>query len=174
MKDASTEKEIVWLGVGANVGNRAVRLRRAAATLDCPPLIKVRRCSPVYETSPVGPRQRWFLNAVLEVETTMSPRELLVFVKGAERRLGRRRRRRWGPREIDIDIVSYGTRRLRSANLTLPHPRWAERKFVLRPLADLRPRLRVPGATGTVAQLLRKLTAPDQSIRLYPREVFRR
>ena len=81
--------------------------------------------------------------------------------------LGRRRRRKWGPREIDLDVLYFGRRVVRRGGLSVPHPRRAERLFVLRPLADLAPRFKDPVLGVTVAALLRRLTAPDQSIRVF-------
>jgi 2-amino-4-hydroxy-6-hydroxymethyldihydropteridine diphosphokinase len=125
----------------------------------------------VYETSPVGPRQRWFLNAVAELRTALPPTELLSRLKALERRLGRKRRsRRWGPREIDLDLLFYGRRRLRGRGLVVPHARLRERKFVLRPLADLAPAFRDPVTGLTVRTLLRRLTDPAQTVRLYRRK----
>jgi 2-amino-4-hydroxy-6-hydroxymethyldihydropteridine diphosphokinase len=160
-------KERVFIGLGSNVGRRPVFLRRAVSALKKTPGVRVVRVSPVYETSPVGPRQRCFLNAVLEVRSHEGPEDLLKRLQALERALGRRRRRRWGPREIDLDLLLFGRRRANRPGLTLPHPRWRERKFVLWPLADLAPRFRDPADGSTVAALRRKLTDPDQTIKLY-------
>jgi 2-amino-4-hydroxy-6-hydroxymethyldihydropteridine diphosphokinase len=154
--------ERVFVGVGSNVGRRLVFLRRAAGALARVPGIKIVRASPVYETSPVGPRQRDFLNAVLELRSTLGPHDLLQRMKEIETALGRRARRRWGPREIDLDLIFFGHRRCRGA-LQLPHPRWKKRKFVVWPLADIAP------AFASAALVRQKLTDPDQSIKLYPR-----
>lgn len=157
--------ERVFVGAGSNVGRRLIFLRRATRALSCLPGVKIVRSSPVYETSPVGPRQRDFLNAVLELRSSMGPEELLQQMKTIENALGRRRRRRWGPREIDLDLLFYGERR-RRGSLQLPHPRWKERKFVVWPLSDIAP------SFGRVAEVRHKLTDPDQSIRLYPRPLL--
>lgn len=157
--------ERVFVGVGSNVGRRLIFLRRAARALAQLPGVKVVRSSPVYETSPVGPRQRNFLNAVIELRSSSGPHELLRQMKAIEKVLGRRRGRRWGPREIDLDLLFFGDRRCRGA-LTLPHPRWKARKFVVWPLAD------IAAAFGRVAQVREKLTDPDQSIKLYPRPLL--
>lgn len=157
--------ERVFVGVGSNVGRRLIFLRRAARALDQLPGVKIVRFSPVYETSPVGPRQRDFLNGVLELRSSLGPDELFQHMKRIENELGRRRRGRWGPREIDLDLLFFGDRRSRGA-LTLPHPRWKERKFVVWPLAD------IASTFGPVAQVREKLTDPDQSIKLYPRPLL--
>jgi 2-amino-4-hydroxy-6-hydroxymethyldihydropteridine diphosphokinase len=157
--------ERVFVGVGSNVGRRLIFLRRAARALSRLPGVKIICASPVYETSPVGPRQRNFLNAVLELRSSLEPEELLRQMKGIENVLGRRRRQRWGPREIDLDLIFFGSQRCRGA-LTLPHPRWKERKFVVWPLADIAP------SFGRVAEARQKLTDPDQSIKLYRRPLL--
>jgi 2-amino-4-hydroxy-6-hydroxymethyldihydropteridine diphosphokinase len=156
-----------FIGLGGNVGNRLSRLRRAVQRLKDIPLTRVHRLSPVYETSPVGPRQRRFLNAVVELRTALPPSVLLRALKGLEEDLGRRRRRRWGPREIDLDILYYGSRVVRKGDLRIPHPERLKRRFVLVPLADIAPRFQDPVAERPLAALSRRLTAPDQRIRLF-------
>lgn len=161
----------VFLGVGGNVGDRRRHLRRAAAAVAALPGTRVVAASAVYETSPVGPRQKDFLNAALEIRTDLAPAALLAALKEIERSLGRRRRVRWGPREIDLDILYWGHRRLRAGGLEIPHPRRLERKFVLRPLLDLSPRFRDPVTGRTLAFHARRLTAPDQRIRLFSQSI---
>lgn len=161
-----TTRDRVFLGLGSNVGRRGDRLRRAARAIAGLPGTRVRRASSVYETSPVGPRQADYLNAVLEIATALGPRELLRALKALERRLGRRPRGRWRPREIDLDIVFYGRRRVHAPGLVVPHPRWKERRFVVDPLAEIAPRFRDPETGRTVAAIRAKLTAPDQRIKL--------
>ncbi|MDP8976635.1 MAG: 2-amino-4-hydroxy-6-hydroxymethyldihydropteridine diphosphokinase [Actinomycetota bacterium] len=128
-----------YLGLGSNVGDRWAHLRRAAAAL--PGLV---RTSPVYETEPVGgpPGQGHFLNAVVELETSLEPRALLAVCHGLEEAAGRVRTERHGPRTLDVDvllIVGDATDHLTvdEPDLTVPHPRMWERPFVLIPLADL-------------------------------------
>jgi 2-amino-4-hydroxy-6-hydroxymethyldihydropteridine diphosphokinase len=157
----------VFVGLGSNVGDRLGKLKAAAGALDGLPSTRVVGRSPVYETSPVGPRQRDFLNAVVEVRTAAEPAEFLRCLQGIERRLGRRRRAKWGPREIDLDILFHGRRRVRAGKLSVPHPRLRERLFVLRPLADLAPRFKDPVSGASVRALLGRLTAPDQRIRVF-------
>lgn len=160
-------RERVFIGLGSNVGNRLAHLRKAVEALNRLPGIRVVGKSPVYETAPVGPRQRDFLNAVAELRSDLAPGVLLASLKGIEKKMGRRVRRRWGPREIDLDLLHFGRRRRRSAALALPHPRWRERRFVLAPLAALAPRWKDPETGQTAAALSRKLTDPGQRIRLY-------
>ena len=129
-----------YLSLGSNVGDRVAHVRQAIELLDRTPGVSVARVAGTYETEPVGVRdQAWFLNTVAEVSTELSPHELLEAVKAVERAVGRTPTYRWGPREIDVDILLYDDLRLADDRLTVPHPRMAERLFVLLPLRELRP-----------------------------------
>jgi len=127
-----------YLGLGANLGDRLGNLERAVEGLAAQPGVRVVRSSRVYETDPVGgPAQPEFLNAVVEVETDLPPLELLEACRRVEAELGRVRAERWGPRTIDIDILTYGDETIVEPDLVVPHPRMHERAFVLVPLAEL-------------------------------------
>ena len=139
--------------LGANLGDRARALRRAVAALRATDGVRVRASSRVYETAPVGPSDRPYLNQVLRVETTRTPMGLLVVAKCLEAAAGRRPGRRWGARALDVDLLDCGGARARTPWLTLPHPRIAERAFVLAPLRDVAPSWR-PDGRRTVAALL--------------------
>jgi 2-amino-4-hydroxy-6-hydroxymethyldihydropteridine diphosphokinase len=119
---------------------------------------QVVRRSPVYETDPVGPQQPDFLNAVVELETGLEPRELLAEFQRIERSVGRTPGERWGPREIDIDLLLYGDVRIDEQDLRVPHVGLIQRAFVLVPLADIAPAAEVPGI-GSVASLLERVDA---------------
>jgi 2-amino-4-hydroxy-6-hydroxymethyldihydropteridine diphosphokinase len=135
-----------FLGLGSNLGDRMANLQRAIDLLAGRPGIQVLRSSRVYETDPVGgPAQPPYLNAVVEVATRLSPQELLEVCLAVERRLGRVRGERWGPRTIDIDLLTYGREELNEPSLTVPHPRMHERAFVLVPLLELAPDPPLPG-----------------------------
>lgn len=108
----------------------------------------------MWETAPIGPEQAPFLNAVLVVDTILGPRPLLEACLEIEREAGRERRERWGPRELDLDILLYGDAEISAEGLVVPHPRLAERRFVLAPLAEAWPGAMVPGK-GAVEDLLR-------------------
>jgi 2-amino-4-hydroxy-6-hydroxymethyldihydropteridine diphosphokinase len=143
---------LAYVGLGANLGDREGTIRAAVA--DLPGVVAV---STLRETDPVGiTDQPRFLNGVAVLETELAPRELLDGLLAVERRLGRERGRRWGPRTIDLDLLLYGDEVIDETGLTIPHPRLHERRFVLEPLADLAPELVVPGH-GRVKDLLAKL-----------------
>lgn len=141
------------LGLGGNLGDPVAAMGEALRFLDARADCRVTAASRLYRTPPWGKTdQPWFVNACARVETELDPAGLLDAAMEIERRLKRERRERWGPRTIDIDILTFGTVALRSERLTLPHPRLHERAFVLGPLADLAPELVVAGRT--VAQWL--------------------
>jgi 2-amino-4-hydroxy-6-hydroxymethyldihydropteridine diphosphokinase len=127
-----------FLGLGSNLGDRRGYLRDAIGTLG--PM--VRQVSPVYETDPVGgPEQDRYLNVVVEVATDLGPRELLAVCHRLESGANRVRDERWGPRTLDVDILLVDGVTVDEPDLQIPHPRWRERRFVLRPLADIAPDL---------------------------------
>ncbi len=143
----------VYLGLGSNVGNRLGNLRMALRLLA--PLCRVEETSSLYETAPLGVEaQPPFYNAVCRVSTGLEPRGLLRHLKNIEFQIGRRPGVHWGPRPIDMDIILYGDAVVEEPDLIVPHPRLAERAFVLVPLAKLAPRLRHPVLGGTMQQLL--------------------
>jgi len=127
--------------------------------------LRLGRVSSIYETEPIGfAEQRWFLNLVAEAETDLFPMQLLVRTLKIERSLGRVRTMKNGPRTIDIDILLYAKTVIHSATLEVPHPRMAERRFVLAPLAELAPELRHPVTHKSVREMLD--AAPAQAVRL--------
>ena len=128
------------------------------------------RRSALHETAPVGVTdQPDFLNAVAEIRTTLPPAELLARILQLERQMGRVRTQRWGPRVLDIDILLYGAQALALPGLTVPHPRMAERAFVLRPLAEIAPDLRFPDgetAQNKWARLRKNGNKSERGVRL--------
>jgi 2-amino-4-hydroxy-6-hydroxymethyldihydropteridine diphosphokinase len=149
----------VYLSLGANLGNREQSLRAAIERLG-PAGITVRRVSSIFETEPldlVG--QPMFLNLVVEAETALMPLQLLSRALRIERELGRKRTVPKGPRTIDIDIILYGSSVIEAPELVVPHPRLAERRFVLEPLAELAPDLRHPVTRRTVREMLAGVAA---------------
>jgi len=143
-----------YLGLGANLGDRAANLAEAARRI-ASDRVHVRRGSSSWETAPRGILdQPWFLNQVLEIETDLSAVELFRHVQEIERDMGRVRAERNGPRLIDIDILLYGDQQVSEPGLEIPHPRMSERRFVLEPLAELAPGLRHPVTGATIREML--------------------
>ena len=134
-----------YLALGSNLGDRLEHLREAVRLLGTAGGVEVVRSSRIYETEPVGPPQPAYLNAVIAVDTTLAPRELLDACRGVEDALGRVRGERWGPRTIDVDILVYDERTVDEPDLVIPHPRMHERGFVLVPLGELDADAMLPG-----------------------------
>ena len=140
-----------FLGLGSNLGDRRGHLAEALRCLAADPAISIVGGSSVYESKPVGViEQPDFLNMVVQVETTHPPLSLLSSCLGVEARLGRERRERWGPRNIDIDVLIYDQLLWCDDRLVLPHPRMRERSFVLTPLAEIAPDVNVNGVGALV------------------------
>jgi 2-amino-4-hydroxy-6-hydroxymethyldihydropteridine diphosphokinase len=151
---------LAYVGVGANLGDRAATIAAAVRLLGLLPRTSVTAVSSLRETDPVGVLdQPRFLNGAVALETRLGPRELLDGLLDIERTLGRvRTGRRFGPRSIDLDLLLYGSEIVDEPELAVPHPRLHERAFALEPLAELDPELVVPGRGG-VAELLQDLPA---------------
>jgi 2-amino-4-hydroxy-6-hydroxymethyldihydropteridine diphosphokinase len=131
-----------FLSLGSNVGDRCAHLERALESLAHTPDVRVVAISHVYETRPVGgPLQDDYLNAVVAIEVSMGPEDLLRLAHDLERDAARVRAERWGPRTLDVDILLYGDVSVDTPELTIPHPRMWERGFVLAPLRDVAPEL---------------------------------
>ncbi len=147
-----------WLGLGGNLQQPVAQLRRALTRLDEAEGLEVLRVSSFYRTPPWGDEQQDdFINAVVEIKTSLDPIPLLRILQSIENVMGRQRSgRRWGPRLIDIDLLLYGDQKYHSADLEVPHPRMHERAFVLIPLSELAAELEIPGH-GAVAELLQQL-----------------
>jgi len=147
----------VYIGLGSNMGRRHLNFRKALSLLEGHNKLQLKRVSAVYETSPLGPPQRSYLNAVIEINTMMTPSILLRTLKGIEKRLGRQNSKsseKWGPRVLDLDILFYGHRIMRTKKLVVPHQQIAFRRFVLKPMADLDPLFYHPQLKKSVKQLL--------------------
>ena len=146
-----------FLALGSNIGDRESNLRDAVNRLESHEIHVLRRSS-VYETAPQELLdQPWFLNAVVQVETSLFPMQLLARVREIERQMGRRRVTPKGPRNIDIDILFYGRTVIATAELEVPHPRIAQRRFVLEPLAEIAPEFRHPMTGKTANEMLAAL-----------------
>jgi 2-amino-4-hydroxy-6-hydroxymethyldihydropteridine diphosphokinase len=146
--------KLVYLSLGSNLGDREAMLRDAIRRLHSRDFT-VRRVSSVFETAPMYIRdQPSFLNLVLEAETTLFPMRLLTRIESIQKEMGRKRIVNKGPRVIDIDILLFGSFRVQTHNLEIPHPRMSERRFVLEPLAELVPDLRHPVTRQPIRELL--------------------
>jgi len=129
---------VVYLGFGSNIGDREANITQALRLIS--EICTVKKKSHLYHTEPVGnTEQDWFLNCVVEIETDIDPKHLLSIFKSIERTLGRIKTTKNGPRIIDIDILFYGNRIVKTKNLVIPHPLLQERLFVLQPMMDLNP-----------------------------------
>jgi 2-amino-4-hydroxy-6-hydroxymethyldihydropteridine diphosphokinase len=156
----------VYLSLGSNEGDRLAHLRRACAALEARG-IRIQRASSVYETEPVDMKeQTWFLNCVIEAETSLPPLRLLYEIEQIETELGRRRSQPKGPRTIDLDILLYGDRVIREASLVVPHPELHKRRFVLVPLREIAPSLKLPLFGRTPDELVPELRDSSDVVRL--------
>lgn len=167
--DAIAAPATVYVGLGSNLGDRLGTLRAATRLLrdGAVPGTVLVRCSPVYETMPLGPSTGAYLNAVAELRTVAEPTGLLAALLELELRHGRTRRERWASRTLDLDLLVWegerGMVELTSPSLRLPHPELERRDFVLAPLAALAPELRPLGG-ATVTELLAALEPGERTI----------
>lgn len=158
----------MYLSLGSNLGDRQANLRNAIGRLL--ELGDVLEVSSLYETEPVKvTAQPWFLNCAVAVRTELIPREFLAGVLAIEKSMGRERTQPKGPRIIDIDILLFGAATINTQQLTVPHPAMSERKFVLEPLAEIAPEVKVPLHKMTVRELLDGLPESGPKVKKIPR-----
>ena len=144
-----------YLALGSNLGNPVDNLIEACKHIQNSTQIKIKRQAPIYRSKPVGPQEQPdFYNSAIEVDTTLSPHELLALAKHIEELMGRKKTIRWGPRCIDIDIALYGQQIVSCEDLIVPHKELPHRAFVLQPLSDLVPAFKVPNTQNTIKKML--------------------
>lgn len=153
-----------YIGFGSNIGNRLAHIQNAIHALSKTEGITLQKISSVYKTDPVGyEAQAEFLNGVAAIQTSLSPLSLLHTLKDIETEVGRQHRIRWGPREIDLDILIYGDLCLQTEKLVIPHPEMHLRRFVLVPFAEITPDLVHPVFEESIQTLLNRLE-DDKSV----------
>jgi len=156
---------ICFIGLGSNLGDKLLNIKRALELLSKEDGMRLLRVSPLYCTSPIGPQdQDWFINCVSSMETQIEPLRLLEAILKVEEEMGRVRERPWGPRIIDLDILFYGELIYDSFELKIPHPEAHKRAFVLIPLMDLNPDLVHPVLKRSVKELYNDLDLAAQKI----------
>ena len=137
----------VFLGLGSNKGNKIEYLKKAVYEINKDDKCSVLKCSSVYESKPLGvPGQNNFFNAVIQIKTGYSASELFQKIKNIEKTIGRTENIKWGPREIDIDLLFYGSRIISDENLSIPHKEILNRDFVIEPLLEIAPDIKYPGS----------------------------
>ena len=156
----------VYLGLGSNLNSPARQIKTALkAIAKLPGRTRLVSCAPWYQSIAIGPgSQPRYINTVVAINTVLKPRALLKALQGIEIQQGRKRIVRWGPRTLDIDILLYAKQVLNTRQLQIPHPRLGERNFVLYPLADIAPEIRLPDGTA-LARLLANCS-PEGIVRL--------
>ena len=155
----------VYIGIGSNLGDRQGNCLRAVERMDRITGCRITGCSDWFLTKPVGVEgQEWYVNGVASLATDISPQDLLKRLLAIEEDMGRVRRERWGPRNIDLDILLFGREIIQELNLTIPHPRMHLRRFVLEPITQLAPDLVNPALGLSMKELLEQLPEDDQIV----------
>ncbi len=158
----------VYLGLGSNLNRPLKQLRQAVNALQQVPQCRLISYSSIYTSPPLGPAiQPRFLNAVVEMRSTLAPLSLLGHLQTLEKSQGRQKRQRWGPRSLDIDILLYANQSIRLPGLQIPHPQLCRRNFVVQPLLEIAPQLQLPNGKLLIdcAQSLEKITATSLPLR---------
>ncbi|WP_243388433.1 2-amino-4-hydroxy-6-hydroxymethyldihydropteridine diphosphokinase [Bacillus kexueae] len=150
---------VSYISLGSNMGERYSFLTQAIQRLDNHPQVSVLKKSSIYETEPVGyTEQDLFLNMVVKLETSLTPFELLSLLQQIEVELGRKRLIRWGPRTLDLDILLFNHENIETEQLMIPHPRMFDRSFVLIPLFEIEPDVKIPNRADSLAVIIEQLT----------------
>lgn len=155
-------RKIAYLGLGSNMGNKRTNIENAVKAIGAVDGISITRISSCYETEPWGKKnQDNFINAVVEIVCELSPQELLKNLQEIEIKMGRQRLEKWGPRNIDIDILLFGDEVLESQKLTVPHPYMRQRLFVLIPLAEVNSEIKFPDDGMDIKEVLNRAIARE-------------
>ena len=155
---------VVYIGLGSNLGERRENIHQAIASLKAVDSIEIKKGSSLYETEPEGVEdQPHFLNCALEAETSLDSGDLLTVLKDVEKKMGRIRVRKWGPRVIDLDILLYEDLVMKETGLEIPHPLLHERLFVLAPLSEIAPAVVHPVLGKSILDLYRQKLFVDSS-----------
>jgi len=155
----------VFIGVGSNLGNRRAYYQKALDLMADLPQTAIVRCSSLYESEPIGEAKNWYVNGVVELETALSPQQLLSCLQKIESALGRTRTKKWASRTIDLDILLFDRQIVNEEQLQIPHTEMHRRRFVLLPLSELAPQVTHPLLGSTVTDLLAGLADDKQVLR---------
>jgi 2-amino-4-hydroxy-6-hydroxymethyldihydropteridine diphosphokinase len=160
----------VFIGIGSNLGNRRAHYQKALARIAALPKTRIVKSSSLYESEPIGEAKNWYINGVIELETDLSPQQLLRRLQEIEQEMGRKRTpqtKKWTSRKIDLDILLFDNQVVESPSLTIPHRELHKRRFVLLPLCELAPHLTHPRLGVTITDLLVALK-DDKRVLLLP------
>ncbi len=160
----------VFIGIGSNVGDRRTHYHKALTQIAALPKARLVKTSSLYETEPHGDAKMWYVNGVIEIETELTPLDLLACLQKIELDIGRKRTaetKKWAARKIDLDLLLFDNQTIESNTLTVPHPELHKRRFVLLPLAELAPHLTHPRFGVTIVELLAAVK-DDKRVLLLP------
>ncbi|OGP73412.1 MAG: 2-amino-4-hydroxy-6-hydroxymethyldihydropteridine diphosphokinase [Deltaproteobacteria bacterium RBG_16_49_23] len=168
---------IVYIGIGSNLGDKIAHCEKAISEILNIDRHRLLSRSSLFKTRPIGyTAQDWFVNGVIKLESDLEPHDLFRALKDVESRLGRAETFRWGPREIDLDILLYDDRIIQTENLQIPHPHMHERQFVLIPLVEIEPELIHPVLKKSVQNLLKEAKEDQgvEKLKSFPRSLCER
>ncbi|MDR2811962.1 MAG: 2-amino-4-hydroxy-6-hydroxymethyldihydropteridine diphosphokinase [Endomicrobium sp.] len=161
-------KNVIYLGLGSNIGNRAENIIFALSVLQSSGFVNIKKISSLYETSPIGPKQRKFYNIAVKANTSLNPHDLLYIVKQTEELIGREKTLHWGPRVIDVDILFFNRIVIAEKDLIVPHKEIQNRLFVLAPLNEISKNFICPISNKKIAAILSEklLTLRCQKVKI--------